>query len=49
MRSAHGLAAGYLGAHFQFRPDRPEAEEPDAVLALKEQLAALLGRQAPLA
>jgi hypothetical protein len=35
--------------HLQLHPDRPEAEEPDAVLALEEELAALLGREVSLA
>src|SRR5207249_4114044 len=37
-----------LGAHFEYLPDRPEAEEPDAVLALSHQLAALLRSEGAL-
>src|SRR5437763_17215954 len=42
-------AAGHLGAHLELGADRPEAEEPDPVLSLEQQLATLRGRQIALA
>src|SRR5439155_1211613 len=43
------LAAPDLRAHLELRADRPEAEEPDPVLPLQEELPPLLGREVPLA